>query len=95
MTPTSGQDLNAKSQSSRSKTALAWEHVYEEIYANGRKTLVCLYCKKVTKCEGIHRMKKYLASVKGDIGACKSVPLDVRFPMENSLQEFVRIKQAA
>ena len=32
--------------------------------------------------------------MKGDIGACKSVPLDVKFRMENSLHEFVRIKQS-
>ena len=40
-------------------------------------------------------MKKHLAGVKGDIGPCKSVPRDVRFRMENSLQELVRSKQRA
>ncbi|KAL6350597.1 hypothetical protein AAG906_022307 [Vitis piasezkii] len=43
---------------------------------------------------GIHRMKQHLAGVKGDIGPCKSVPPDVRFRMENSLQEFVNSKKA-
>nr|CAN74692.1 hypothetical protein VITISV_017720 [Vitis vinifera] len=39
-------------------------------------------------------MKQYLVGVKGDIGPCKSVPPDVRFRMENSLQEFVNSKKA-
>ena len=56
--PFSGQDSTANSQSSRSKTDPAWEHVSKEIYANGRKALTCLHCKKVAKGRGIHRMKK-------------------------------------
>ncbi|RVW40387.1 hypothetical protein CK203_092424 [Vitis vinifera] len=39
-------------------------------------------------------MKQHLVGVKGDIGPCKSVPPDVRFRMENSLQEFVNSKKA-
>ncbi|XP_034695681.1 uncharacterized protein LOC117921833 [Vitis riparia] len=39
-------------------------------------------------------MKQHLAGVKGDIGLCKSVPPDVKFRMENSLQEFVNSKKA-
>ena len=94
LTPSSGQDSTTHSQSSRSKTDPAWEHVFEERYGNGRRTLICLYCKKITKGGGIHRMKLHLAGVKGDIGPCKSVPPDVRFRMENSLQEFVNAKKA-
>ncbi|XP_010659190.2 uncharacterized protein LOC100241297 [Vitis vinifera] len=94
LTPSSGQYSTTNSQSTRSKTDPAWEHVSEERYANGRKALICLYCIKITKGGGIHRMKQHLARVKGDIGPCKSVPLDVRFRMENSLQEFVNSKKA-
>ncbi|RVW87671.1 hypothetical protein CK203_041218 [Vitis vinifera] len=79
LTPSSGQDSTTHSQSSRSKTDPAWEHVSEERYGNGRRALICLYCKKITKGGGIHRMKLHLAGVKGDIGPCKSVPPDVRF----------------
>ena len=64
LTPSFSQDSIANSQTTRSKTDLAWKHVCEERYTNGRKTLVCLYCKKVAKGEGIHRMKPYLARVK-------------------------------
>ena len=31
-----------------------------------------MYCKKVTKGGGIHRMKQHLVGVKGDIRPCKS-----------------------
>nr|CAN66693.1 hypothetical protein VITISV_032487 [Vitis vinifera] len=95
LTPSSGQDSTTNSQSTRSKIDPAWEHVSEERYENGRKTLICLYCKKITKGGGIHRMKQHLAGVKGNIGPCKSVPPDVQFRMENSLQEFVNSKKAA
>ena len=94
LTPSSGQDSTTNSQSTRSKTDPAWEHVFEERYANGMKVLICLYCKKIIKGWGIHKMKQHLAGVKGDIGPCKSVPPDVRFRMENSLQEFVNSKKA-
>ena len=46
---------------------------------------MCLYCKNIAKGRGIHKIKKHLVVVKGDIGPCKSVPPDVRFRMENSL----------
>ena len=39
-------------------------------------------------------MKQHLAGVKGDFGPCKSIPLNVRFQMESSLQEFVNSKKA-
>ncbi|RVW83525.1 hypothetical protein CK203_054213 [Vitis vinifera] len=94
LTPSSGQDSTTHSQSSRSKTDLVWEHVSEERYGNGRRALICLYCKKITKGGGIHRMKLHLAGVKEDIGPCKLVPPNVRFCMENSLQEFVNAKKA-
>ena len=64
LTPSFGQDLTTNSQSTRSKTDPTWEHVSEERYANGRKALICLYCKKIAKCENIHRMKQHLAGVK-------------------------------
>ena len=95
LTPTSGQDSTSNSNSIRSKTDLTWEHVSEEICSNGRKALICMYFKKVTKGGGIHRMKQHLAGVKGDIGPCRSVPPDVKNRMENSLQEVIKSKKAS
>ena len=94
LTPSSGQDSTTNSQITRSKTNPTQEHIFEERCANGRKTLICLYCKKIAKGGGIHRMKQHLARVKEDIGPCKAVPLDVRFQMKNSLQEFMNSKKA-
>ena len=51
-----------------------------------------MYCKKVTKSGEIHRLK-HLAGIKGDIGPCRSVTLDVKYQMENSLQEVVKSKK--
>ncbi|RVW90976.1 hypothetical protein CK203_044191 [Vitis vinifera] len=39
-------------------------------------------------------MKQHFPRVKGDIGPCKSIPPNVKFRMENSLQEFVNSKKA-
>ena len=94
LTPSFGQDSTTNSQSTRSKTDPAWEYVSKERYANGRKVLICLYCKKIAKGRGIHRMKQHLVGVKRDIGPCKSIPSDIKFQMENSLQEFVNSKKA-
>ena len=49
----------------------------------------------IAKGGGIHRMKKHLVEVKEGIRPCKSIPPDVRFQMENSLQEFVNSKKVA
>ena len=94
LTSSSVQDSTTNSQSTRSKTDPTWEHVSKERYANGRKVLICLYCKKIAKSEGIHKMKQHLAGVKWDIDPCKSVPPDIIFQMENSLQEFMNSKKA-
>ena len=40
-------------------------------------------------------MKKHLVEVKEGIRPCKSIPPDVRFQIENSLQEFVKSKRIA
>ena len=95
VTPTFAQDSSSISQSIRSKTNPTWEHVYEEMCSNGRKALICLYCKKVIKFGGIHRMKLHLTRVKGDIGPSKLVPPDVKYRMENSLKEVVKSKKSA
>ena len=90
-TPSSGQDSTTNSQSSRSKIDLTWEHVMKKyMQMEGKFWCVC-----IAKGGGIHRMKKHLVVVKGDIRQCKFVPPDIRFLMENSLQEFVRCKQTA
>ena len=53
-----------------------------------------MYCKKVTKSGGIHRLEN-LAGIKGDIRPCRSVTLDVKYKMENFLQEVVKSKKTS
>ncbi|RVW37587.1 hypothetical protein CK203_074004 [Vitis vinifera] len=72
LTPSSGQDSTTNSQITRSKTNPAWEHISEERCAKWKENSHCLYCKKIAKGGGIHRMKQHLVEVKGDIGPCKS-----------------------
>ena len=79
LSSSSGQDSTTNSQTTRSKTNPTWEYVFEERYTNGRKTLVCLYCKKVVKGGHIHKIKQHLVGMKWGIGPFKSVPLNVRF----------------
>ena len=55
LTPSSSQNSNTNSQTSRDNTNPTWEHVSKEKYTNGRKALICLYCKKVAKGGGIHK----------------------------------------
>ena len=85
--PSSGQDSTTNSQTIRSKIDPTWKHVSKERYTNGRNSLICVHSKKIAKGGVIHRMKQHLVGVKGNIGPCKSVPPDVKFRMENSLQE--------
>ncbi|PKU60995.1 hypothetical protein MA16_Dca028647 [Dendrobium catenatum] len=40
-------------------------------------------------------MKQHLAGVKGNISACKKVPHDVRYQMNENLKEILRKKQQA
>lgn len=77
----------SSSQSSRGRTDITWAHVIESVDPNGRKTLRCLHCGKVTRGEGIFRMKLHLAETKGDVGACKKVPFDVQYSMRESLKD--------
>nr|DAD25006.1 TPA_asm: hypothetical protein HUJ06_026470 [Nelumbo nucifera] len=72
----------------RGKTDSAWEHVSFKVdILNGSKSMICLYCQKTFKGGGINRMKQHLAQRKGDIAICRKVPYDVRFKMDQSLNE--------
>nr|DAD18502.1 TPA_asm: hypothetical protein HUJ06_019965 [Nelumbo nucifera] len=72
----------------RGKTDSTWEHVSLKVdHLNGSKSMTCLNCQKTFKGGGIHRMKQHLAQRKGEIKICCKVPHDVRFKMEQSLNE--------
>ncbi|WCJ19657.1 hAT transposon superfamily [Euphorbia peplus] len=66
----------------------AWKHC--QMFKNGDKVqLMCLYCGKVFKGGGIHRIKEHLAGQKGNASTCLHVPSDVKMLMQESLDGVV------
>ena len=47
--PSSTQNSTTNSQSIKDINNSPWENVYEKIYANWKKAIMSLYCKKVVK----------------------------------------------
>ncbi|CAN0837568.1 hypothetical protein LINGRAHAP2_LOCUS1844, partial [Linum grandiflorum] len=70
----------------------AWKHC--QMFKNGdRVQLQCVYCTKVFKGGGIHRIKEHLAGQKGNASTCLQVPFDVKTAMQQSLDGVVIKKQ--
>lgn len=70
----------------KQKSDLAWQHC--QMFKNENSAhLKCLYCAKVFKGGGIHRMKEHLAGRKGNGSICFQVPEDVRLSMQESLEK--------
>lgn len=66
----------------------AWKHV--QMFKNGDKVMLkCIYCLKMFKGGGIHRIKEHLACQKGNASTCCRVPHDVRLHMQESLDGVV------
>ncbi|XP_051121242.1 uncharacterized protein LOC127244787 isoform X2 [Andrographis paniculata] len=62
----------------------AWKHC--QMFKNGDKVqLKCIYCGKIFKGGGIHRIKEHLAGQKGNAATCLRVQHDVRLQMIESL----------
>ena len=76
-TPTDTQSTGGQEQSSgrniRQKRDVAWRYVIEASNAEGRKTLICVFCNTAFRGGGINRMKQHLAGAKGNIVSCKKV----------------------
>ncbi|XP_019439457.1 PREDICTED: uncharacterized protein LOC109345111 [Lupinus angustifolius] len=66
----------------------AWKHV--QMFKNGDKVILkCIYCLKMFKGGGIHRIKGHLACQKGNASTCCRVPYDVMLSMQQSLDGVV------
>ncbi|XWS56608.1 hypothetical protein CRYUN_Cryun09bG0100900 [Craigia yunnanensis] len=66
----------------------AWKHC--QMFKNGERVqLKCIYCGKIFKGGGIHRIKEHLAGHKGNASTCLRVPSDVRLAMQESLDGVV------
>ncbi|GLT89062.1 hypothetical protein SLE2022_070650 [Rubroshorea leprosula] len=63
----------------------AWKHCH--VFKDGEKVqLKCVYCSKVFRGGGIHRIKEHLATIKSsNASPCTSVPPDVRDQMQENL----------
>ncbi|XP_007009265.2 PREDICTED: uncharacterized protein LOC18586057 [Theobroma cacao] len=62
----------------------AWKHC--QMFRNGERVqLKCIYCGKIFRGGGIHRIKEHLAGQKGNASTCFHVPSDVRLLMRESL----------
>ncbi|XP_057788958.1 uncharacterized protein LOC131005871 [Salvia miltiorrhiza] len=62
----------------------AWKHC--QMFKVGDKVqLKCIYCGKIFKGGGIHRIKEHLAGQKGNAATCLRVQPDVRMQMLDSL----------
>ncbi|KAI0495126.1 hypothetical protein KFK09_025273 [Dendrobium nobile] len=82
-------------QSVRKKVDIAWNHFAECKTTDGKKQYKCLHCGIIYKGGGIHRMKQHLAGIKGNIASCKKVPHDIRYQMQQNLNEISKKKQQA
>nr|XP_043618511.1 uncharacterized protein LOC122590246 [Erigeron canadensis]XP_043618512.1 uncharacterized protein LOC122590246 [Erigeron canadensis] len=70
----------------------AWKHC--QMYKSGDKVqLKCIYCGKMFKGGGIHRIKEHLAGQKGNASSCLRVQPDVRLSMQESLNGVIAKKQ--
>lgn len=66
----------------------AWKHC--EMFKNGdRVQLKCIYCSKLFKGGGIHRIKEHLAGQKGNASSCLQVQPEIRLLMQQSLEGVV------
>lgn len=74
-------------QSIRQKFDPAWAHVTMANSSDEKKLLLCSFCEKVIKGEGINRMKMHLAGQSGGVAQCKKVPNDVRYRMLENIKE--------
>ena len=69
------------------RTDPAWKHC---VSVDGKTwKLKCKYCEKVLT-EGVYRLKHHLAGTSKDVGACVSVPEDVRKPMLDTVLNLQR-----
>ncbi|PKU70417.1 hypothetical protein MA16_Dca007169 [Dendrobium catenatum] len=90
---TPSNQTSASTYTVREKVDIAWNHFAEVKGADGKKQFKCLHCGISYKGGGINRMKQHLAGVKGNIAACKKVPHDIRYQMQENLKEILRKKQ--
>ncbi|XP_052622528.1 uncharacterized protein LOC111921122 [Lactuca sativa] len=71
----------------RTKTDIAWEHVTQVVDEKGKKAWICNFCQKFIGGGGINKVKKHLASVKGEVATFPKVSPEVWFTMQGKLKK--------
>ncbi|KAJ0528228.1 putative transcription factor/ chromatin remodeling BED-type(Zn) family [Helianthus annuus] len=74
----------------RPRKDITWNYVNGGKDKVGTKSLTCIFCDKIFRGGGIYRVKQHLAGTKGEAAPCLKVPRDVRFLMQNALNECSR-----
>ncbi|KAF7152905.1 hypothetical protein RHSIM_Rhsim01G0083600 [Rhododendron simsii] len=69
----------------------AW--AYGKLVLGKKNNTICLFCNKQLKGGGITRLKQHLAGVKGEVEACKNVPMDVKWQMNQTLEGYKQEKE--
>ncbi|OMO64034.1 hypothetical protein COLO4_32129 [Corchorus olitorius] len=87
-TASSQNETTLSSSTICGKTDMPRAYVSESVAMDGKECYTCTFCAKVFKGGGIHRMKMYLASKKGEVVSCKRVPSDVRHRVLQNLKDF-------
>ncbi|XP_058227208.1 uncharacterized protein LOC131335736 [Rhododendron vialii] len=69
----------------------AW--AYGKLVLGKKNNIICLFCNNHLKGGGITRLKQHLAGVKGEVEACKNVPIDVKWQMNQTLEGYRQEKE--
>ena len=69
------------------KKDIAWKYIIEVRHDQGKKILICEFCRKPLAGGGLNRMKQHLIGVKGQVEKYSKKILDVQNLVAQSLQE--------
>ena len=63
----------------------AWAH--GQVVVGAKNASICIYCNKQINGGGITRLKYHLAGIKGQVEPCKRVPPDVKWQMNQLIED--------
>ena len=69
----------------------AW--AYARAVPNAKNNTICLHCNKLIKGGGITRLKYHLAGIRGQVEPCKKASSNIRFQMEQMIEDLKKSKQ--
>lgn len=69
----------------------AWAH--GQVVPGVKAASICIYCNKRINGGGVTRLKYHLAGIKGEVEACKKVPPEVKWQMNQLVDEMTMEKE--